>query len=38
MSMGDDQRIDSNGRQSEMEPKEVFQTLKNIQVGNENIS
>ena len=37
MSMGDDQRTDSNGHQSEMEPKEVFQTLKNIQVGNENI-
>ena len=25
----------SNGHQSDMEPKEVFQTLKEIQVGNE---
>ena len=36
--LGDDQRTKSNGHRSEMEPKEVFQTLKNIQVGNEKDS
>ena len=32
-----DQIIDSNDHQSEMQPKEVLWTLKDIQVGNENI-
>ena len=32
-----DQRIESNGHHFEMEPKEVFWTLKDIQVGNGKI-